>query len=406
MHRYMLQWALSKPELRQRMSFIAGPRQVGKTTAIEHFLADKKCSQLYFNWDTPSVKRRLAKDPLFFLEDAPIGTPDSWIAFDEIHKYPGWKNLLKGYYDELRNHFRFIITGSARLDMFRQSGDSLVGRYFLFRMLPLGWRDILESKTPYSKLWNPLLPIENFFAAKPEVFDTIQQLIHMAGFPEPFSAGTEDFCTKWREDHVSLILREDLRDLTRITQLNKLETLLYLLPATVGSPLSINSLKGTLECNHESVVTWLEAMKKVYLVFSLSPWTKRVARSILKEKKYYFWDWGMVTDKGQRFENFMAVMLSRAVAAWNEWGKGVFKLHYLRTKDDREVDFVISNRNNVVLLVECKSADTNLSLHLQFFQAQLGHPPAVQVVNRSGVATLKDKNTWVLGVDRFLSMLA
>lgn len=152
------------------------------------------------------------------------------------------------------------MTGSARLDMFRRSSDSLVGRYFLFRMLPLGWRDVLGSTTSYGKLWNPLLPIDSIPDAGSEIFDAIQQLIHVAGFPEPFSAGTDDFCTKWREDHISLILREDLRDLTRITHLQKLESLLYLLPPTVGSPLSINSMKGTLECNHESLRVWLESL--------------------------------------------------------------------------------------------------------------------------------------------------
>lgn len=406
MHRYMLNWALSAQELHNRMAFIAGPRQVGKTTAVQHFLTEQHCPQLFFNWDTPSVKRRLAQNPLFFLEDIPAEIAHPWIAFDEIHKYPGWKNILKGYYDEWRHRLRIIVTGSARLDMFRRSGDSLVGRYFLFRMLPLGWRDVVSAATSYTQLWNPTLPLDTIPEAKPEIHDTLMQLMHMAGFPEPFSVGTEEFCTKWREDHTQLILREDLRDLTRITHLQKLETLLHLLPSRVGSPLSINSLKGTLECNHESLRTWLEAMKKVYLIFSVSPWSKRVTRSILKEKKYYFWDWGMVDDEGARFENFMAVMLSRAVAAWNEWGQGVFDLHYLRTKDGREVDFAISNRNTVVLLVECKSGDPTLSPHVHHFQAQLGNPLSIQVVRQPGLAKFRGKNLWVMGADRFLQLLA
>lgn len=108
MHRYMLQWALSKQELRQRMSFIAGPRQVGKTTAIQHFLTSQKCGQLYFNRDTPSVKRRLVHDPIFFMEGVPASMSHPWVAFDEIHKYPGWENVLKGYYDEFRDRIALL----------------------------------------------------------------------------------------------------------------------------------------------------------------------------------------------------------------------------------------------------------------------------------------------------------
>ena len=149
-----------------------------------------------------------------------------WIVFDESHKYPQWKNILKGYYDE------------------------------------------------------------------------------------------------WKNNHISLITNEDVRDLSRIVNIQKLQTLVFLLPERVGSPLSLNNLRNTLACAHGSVQNWLEALKKVYLVFDVAPYVARLTRSVLKEQKYYFWDWGLLEDQGKRFENFVAVQLQRAVSAWTEWEKG------------------------------------------------------------------------------------
>lgn len=403
--RQITTWALDKDMIRDRMSFIAGPRQVGKTTAIQNFL--KKCGQsnLYYNWDAPTVKRRYAMNPIFFTEDVPPQLTTAWIALDEIHKYPKWKNILKGYYDEFKGKFQFIVTGSAMLETFRKSGDSLVGRHFLFRMLPLGVWDIIGGMPPIQNIWNPTAVLSSIPEADSAIFDTVQMLLSITGFPEPIAAGTKEFCTKWREDHISLILKEDLRDLSRIIQLKKLETLLYLLPQHVASPLSINSLTSPLECSHGALKSWLLALQKVYLIFSLPPWTAKLARSIRKEEKYYFWDWGLVEDEGDKFENFIAVMLSRAVSAWNEWGKGVFKLHYLRTKDGREVDFAISERNRLVMIVEAKSKEANISPNLIYFKEKLGVPLAIQVVNMRNYCSMKGKDLYVMGVDRLLGFL-
>lgn len=403
--RRVLDWALSGEFLQGRMAFISGPRQVGKTTAIQRFLAEQGQKQLYYNWDTPTVKRRYAQNPLFFIEDLPAERLRSWVALDEIHKYPKWKNILKGYYDEWRGKIDFVITGSARLDLFRKSGDSLVGRYFLFRMLPLGIREVGGGSPSQLEEWFPGKEIEAIPASSPEVSEATENLLHLTGYPEPFSVAQQSFYIRWQENHISLILREDLRDLTKITQIRKLETLLYLLPERIGSPLSLNSLRQPLESAHGSIRLWLDALKLVYLVFSISPWTSQLSRSILKEEKYYFWDWGMAGEGGSRFENFVAVQLQRAVASWNERGKGIFKLHYLRTKDGREVDFAVADRKRVFLLVEAKEQETTLSKSLSLFQEKLQPALAIQVVNRKGFCVQKGKGLYVMGADRLFSFL-
>lgn len=401
--RHILSWALSEKHLHARMSFIAGPRQIGKTTAVQRFLQSLHQEKLYYNWDSPTVKRRFAVNPAFFVEDLPPELPKPWVALDEIHKYPKWKNILKGYYDEWKNRIQFVITGSARLDFFRKSGDSLVGRYFLFKMLPLGLKEILGKS--FCIDWSPTDELTSVPSADHAAFEGIQSLLNLSGFPEPFSIGTADFALRWRDQHGSLILQEDLRDLTKIAQIGKLETLMYLLPERVGSPLSLNALKQVLECAHASVVLWLEALKKVYLVFSLSPWTARLSRSVRKEEKYYFWDWGMVEDPPKRFENFIAVQLQRAVSAWNELGKGNYELYYLRTKDGREVDFAIADRKRVYVLVEAKMSEENLSPQLAYFQEKTGADLAIQVIHKKNFCIQKTRKLWVMSADRLFLLL-
>jgi predicted AAA+ superfamily ATPase len=403
--RQLLEWALAEEYLHGRMSFIAGPRQVGKTTAVRDFLTTRHQAELYYNWDAQTVKKRFAQNPAFFMEDVPPDIPRPYVALDEIHKYPKWKNILKGYYDEWKERVQFIVTGSARLDFFRKTGDSLVGRYFLFKMLPLGIKEALGRRSAIESAWSPERELPIIPSAEPSAAEAIQALLEHGGFPEPFAVGRDSFTTRWRENHISLIINEDLRDLTKITHIKKLETLLYLLPEKIGSPLSLNALKQTLESAHGSISLWLEALKKVYLVFSVPPWTGRLSRAVRKEEKYYFWDWGLVNNKGACFENFIAVQLERAVAAWNEWGRGSFKLYYVRTKDGREVDFAVADRQRVYLLIEVKAGEESLSPNLPYLQEKTGAPLAIQLVNKKQFCVQKGKGLWVMGADRFLSIL-
>lgn len=403
--RHLLQWALSEKYLHERMAFISGPRQIGKTTAVKKFLSSLGLEKLYYNWDSQTVKKRFAGNQFFFTEDLPAELPKVWLVLDEIHKYPKWKNILKGYYDEWKDRIQFIVTGSARLDFFRKSGDSLVGRYFLYKMLPLGIREILNNPPKPESDWSPEQELSHVPVPEANTYNAIQSLLELNGFPEPFIVGTRNFLNRWRDNHISLILNEDLRDLTKITHIKKLETLLYLLPEKIGSPLSLNALRQALETAHGSIVSWLESLKKVYLVFSIQPWYSRLARAVRKEEKYYFWDWGMPEEKGPRFENFIAVQLERAVSAWNEWGKGNYKLHFIRTKDGREVDFAVADRQRIFLLVETKTGDDTISPHLPYIQEKTQAPLAIQVINKKQICTRKTKNLWIMGIDRFLSIL-
>ena len=290
------------------------------------------------------------------------------------------------------------------LDYFRQSGDSLVGRYFLFKMNPLHPNDLTGAILDRDSAWHPNSLI-TFDEPDVSFQGATDHLYNLTGFPEPAFVGTKEFYERWKNNHISLITSEDVRDLSRIENIQKLQTLVFLLPERVGSPLSLNNLKNTLGCAHASVQNWLEVLKKVYLLFDVAPYSAHLARSVRKERKFFFWDWGLLEDMGKRFENFVAVQLKRAVSTWTEWGKGDFRLMYVRTKDGREVDFVITENEKPLLLIECKKSGITLSSNLKYFKDRLKVPLAFQVIETPGHLKQVDQSTFVLGLDRLLKVL-
>ena len=405
-------WALNPDFLRRRMAFISGPRQIGKTTLVTEFLKDIGQQRNYYNWDTLSVKRKFAQNSLFFLENIPepvppIGNnaPRYWVVFDEFHKHPKWKELLKGYYDEFGHFVRFIVCGGARLDTYRKSGESLLGRYFLFRMFPLGPRDLTEGdRFSISNVWNPSSKLE-IPEASGEFREAVGELYNLTGFPEPFVVGTKEFYNRWKDEHIALLTTEEIRDLSRISDIFRLQILASLLAERVGSPLSINNLAQTLSVSHRTVSTWLDAFEQVYLIFRLAPYTTKLSRAVKKEKKLYLWDWGLLEDPGRRFENFIAVQLIRSVSAWREWGWGSFSLHFVRTKDGKEADFLVVKDGKPILLVEVKVADVALDRNLLYFKERLNVPLAFQVVLQTEGARQVAPGVFVLDAARFLALM-
>ena len=125
--------------------------------------------------------------------------------------------------------------------------------------------------------------------------------------------------------------------------------------------------------------------ERFFLVFKLRPYSKRIARSLVKEPKIYFYDYCKVEDEGLRFENMVAVELSRAVTLWCDFGFGEYGLWYLRNKDKEEVDFLVTEDGNPLFMVEAKLSDTAISSNLIKFQNAL-QIPAIQLVNSPNVA--------------------
>lgn len=376
----------------QRFVLLSGPRQVGKTTLARHWL-DSSGGE-YLNWDVPEDRDRILKRS--FLQ----GLPPESLVLDELHKYPRWKSWLKGVFDRSGPRPRVIVTGSARLDLFQRGGDSLLGRHERLRLHPWTIGELTHG--------TPSAPPADWLSAGRDVPDPAlwARLERTSGFPEPWLADDEATHRRWSARRRSLLVREDLRDLTQIRQLALVEHLAVLLPERVGSPLSVNALREELQVGHDTVSNWLEALETLYFAFRIPPYTRRLARAIMKERKLYLWDWSEVQSPAARFENMVASHLLKAVHLWTDLGLGEFDLRYIRDKEKREVDFVITERRVPQVLIEAKLSDTEPTGPLVYFQERLGAVPAVQLVRTPGVdRTSAVAKRRVVSAPTFLSAL-
>jgi predicted AAA+ superfamily ATPase len=341
-------------DLARKMVFVAGPRQVGKTTLARSL---DRGSVGYLSWDISGQRERILTGEL------PPGK--LWI-FDEIHKYRRWRNYLKGLYDGRPRGQRILVTGSARLDLYRFGGDSLQGRYHLLRLHPLS---VAELGMRDRKSW--------------------MQLLTLGGFPEPFLSGSETEARRWSREYRTRLIREDVASLERIQDLGQLELLMMRLPELVGSPLSINALREDLQVSHKSVSSWLSALERLYAIFRLSPFGAPRIRAVKKEQKHYQMDWSLVTSDAARFENLVAAHLLKWVHFQQDTQGRDLELRYFRDIDRREVDFVVTERGKPIQFVECKWSDADVDPGLRYLHGKF---PAVEAWQISAVGT-KDFQT-------------
>ncbi len=353
----------------RQMAFITGPRQVGKTTVARE-LAD-----VCFNWDDLAHKRLILAGPQAVAEAAKLGElrPGNRlpvIAFDEIHKHSRWKNWLKGFFDSYEKQCRILVTGSARLDVYKRGGDSMMGRYFLYHMHPLSVGEIAKPSVTEALVRPPVaIPDADWNA-----------LLTHGGFPEPFLARNPRTTTRWRNLRLDQLLKEDVRDSSRIQELAQLEVAGHLLSEWSSQQLSFSRLADEVHVSPMTAAKWVNTLAGLHHGFLLRPYFKNIARSLRKEPKWYARDWSGLTDPGARHETLIACHLQKAVDAWTDMGFGTFTLHYLRDTQKREVDFLVVRDKKPWFLVEVKTGRETLSPALGYFQAQTKAPHAFQVV--------------------------
>jgi len=337
--------------LKEKMVFLGGPRQVGKTTLALRLLGEKadETHPAYLNWDHPTVSTTLKKGEL--------PKNEHLIIFDEIHKYLKWRNLVKGFYDTNKSRVQFIITGSARLDYYRRGGDSLQGRYYFLRLHPLS---LLEyKKEPTQK--------------------DLNHLLKFSGFPEPLLRRDEDHHRLWQRQRLSRIIRDDLRDLEHVRDVSLIENLVELLPIKVGSPLSIKSLREDLEVDHKTVERWVKILENLYVCFRIPPYGTSKIRAVKKEQKLYLWDWSEIPESGYRFENLVACQLLKYCHFLEDTQGYRMELRFLRDVERREVDFVVMKEKKPLFAIECKSGEKAIGRAVRYFSERLPIPIFYQI---------------------------
>jgi len=357
----------------RQMAFVSGARQVGKTTlakqSSQHFQ-----STLYLNWDDIEHRQLILGETAALVEALGLNqlqTCHPLLILDEIHKYSHWKQFLKGLFDRFEKQLAILVTGSARLDVFKKGGDSLMGRYFNYRLHPFSVAELIEPNWNTNKLIQAPQYLEN------EVY---ANLFQFGGFPEPFLKANSRFHHRWQRLRQQQLVREEIRDVTRVQEIAQLEMLVVLLEKQAGQVTTYTTLAKQLRVSIDTVRRWLDVLEAFYYCYRIRPWYQNITTALRKEPKTYLWDWSGISDIGAKTENFVASHLLKAVHGWTDIGFGNFDLYYLRTKDQKEVDFLVTQNHKPWFLVEVKSTmKATLNPHLAWFQAKTGAEYAFQV---------------------------
>ena len=359
-------------DLQDKMVFVGGPRQVGKTVLAKKIL--KKIGGSYLNWDVDEDRSAILEKTF---------PRKNMIIFDEIHKFRRWRNWLKGLYDSSREQYlQILVTGSARLDLYRFGGDSLQGRYHYLRLYPLSVAEL-----------------------KLKSLNDLKALMMLSGFPEPFLKGEERSARRWSLEYRRRLIRDEVSKLERIDDIASLELLSQRIPKLVGAPLSINNLREDLDRAFKTVKNWLYILEKLYHLFSVLPLGGSTLRAVKKEKKVYLYDWTLVENEGYRFENLVACHLLKWVHYQEDVEGYSYSLRYFRDRDGREVDFILVRNEKPELLIECKLSETSVSQNLLYLKRRFPKIRAIQLVLNPSQEFTTSEGIEVISAIRFLSEL-
>jgi uncharacterized protein len=354
-------------DLHKKMVFIGGPRQVGKTTLAKN-IAETYPVSSYLNWDSRDDKRQIL--------DSVFRGGSTLVIFDEIHKYRDWKNHLKGVFDTRRQELSILVTGSARLDLYQKGGDSLLGRYFYYRLHPLSIAEVMDTQYDRSL---------GLVFAKEVHLNLWQDLITFGGFPEIYLSKNLRDLKRWRHDREKRLIQEDIRDVSNIRDLSTLEILTTILPERVGSLFSMNSMTNDLNVTHKTIAHWMDTLEQMYFCYRIYPFQHTQLKSLRKEPKIYLWDYTGIDDLGAKYENIVANHLLKYVHYLTDVHGLTADLYFLRDKDQREVDFCVVVEGEIEFIVEVKAKKSKISTHLKYFKEKLQTNKAFQLIFEDGV---------------------
>lgn len=355
-------------DIKNKMVFLGGPRQVGKTTLSMDLFSKNS----YLNWDFADDREKILTYQL--------PAENTWV-FDEIHKYKKWRNYIKGLYDKNKKQ-KILVTGSARLDLYRFGGDSLQGRYHFLRLHPFTF-DELKSTS----------------------FSDFESLFELGGFPEPFLMGKKIEAIRWSKEYRSRILRDDISSIETIKDLGSAELVLLRLPELVGSPLSINNISEDAQISFKTIKKWLDIYERFYAIYRLSPFGSPKIKAVKKEQKHYHFDWTLVKDPGYRFENMIGNHLLKRIHFLEDTQGRDIELRYFKDNEQREVDFVVVEDNKPLLFIECKFNDTTISSNLKYLKKKFPQVNSYQLTYNAKKDFVSQENIRVCDAFKILPEL-
>lgn len=372
-----------------KLAFISGPRQCGKTTWSKALLKTRGIGS-YFNWDEKNFRKAWTKDPSAAVVAGIMPKLNDLVpivVLDEIHKAKGWKRDLKGIFDTLEEPVDILVTGSAKLDVYRRGSDSLLGRYHHFRLHPFSLSELTNMPRSVSSedLLSILFENSQSVISTKEDLDYLDALWHFGPFPEPLFKGEKRFLNLWQRERVERLVREDLRDISRIQELSQIEMLVSLLPERASGVLSINALREDLEVAYATMRSWLQYLKQVYYLFELKPYSQSIPRALKKEGKIYLWDWREVEEEGPRFENMIASHLLKYSHFLTDTGEASVDLCYLKNKEKQEIDFLLVKNKKPWIPIEVKLSQDTPSPHWNFYFKNLPCKKGLQIIKKPGV---------------------
>lgn len=374
MNRYLVEFIIK--DLNSKAVLLSGPRQVGKTTLANSIFGSAESE--YLNYDV--IKDRKIIHEQSWRRDVPI------VILDEVHKFKKWKNFLKGIIDKEKNNPPLIITGSARLEFFRKAGDALTGRTFAYHLHPI---DVAEACK---------------FQPDKSAEDHLSHILKYGGFPESFF--NPQNAKRLLNDRISTILRDDVQDLSRVTQVKTLELLVELLRDRVSGQLNFANLSKDLSVSPPTIKSWVDLLEKLYLIFIIRPFASNSTKSIRKEPKFYFFDNTAVNnaESGADIENIAALALLKWCELERDTKGRPLELKYYRDSNNREVDFVITEGRKILACIEVKSSDNNLSPALSYLTERVSPKHSFQLVHKIerekvyGNIKIKSLSAWLKNI--------
>ncbi|NOX38325.1 MAG: ATP-binding protein [Calditrichaeota bacterium] len=366
-----------KEDLTQKMVFVAGPRQCGKTTLAKEILEEKmgtRAADFYLTWDAAEDREKIIR------ERFPVGK--GLLVLDEIHKFSRWRQVVKGLFDKRGHELKILVTGSGRLDYYRYGGDSLQGRYHLYRLYPFSFAEVKDVRST-----------------------VLEDLFHYSGFPEPFLVRDERVHRRWRREYRTRLIYEDLNSLEYVKDIALLEQLALRLPDLVGSPLSLNALREDLQVSHETIARWLEMFERIFLCFRIYPFGPPKIRAVKKASKLYLYDWTLIDDPGARFENLVAFHLLKWVHFQQDYHGLDLELRFFRDVHRNEVDFVVLENRTVKRLIECKLRSREVSPALKMLKRRFPEAEAIQISLAEQEEFVDKNGIRVTTAERFLGEL-